>query len=45
MLTGKMLAGSSVFEAARFAGDFISDVIAETNTEDPQNGVDFEKAW
>lgn len=44
MLTGKMLAGSSVFEAARFAGDFISDVIAETNTEDPQNGVDFEKS-
>lgn len=43
VLTGKMLAGSSVFEAARFAGDFISDVIAETNTEDPQNGVDFEK--
>lgn len=43
VLTGKMLKGSSVFEAARFAGDFISDVINVTNSGNAQDGVDFEK--
>lgn len=43
VLTGKMLKGASVFEAAQFAGDFISDIISETNTQNAQDGVDFEK--
>lgn len=43
VLTGKMLNGASVFEAARLAGEFISAVISVTDTENAQDGVDFEK--
>lgn len=43
ILTGKMLKGSSVFDAARLAGEFISAVISVTVAENAQDGVDFEK--
>ncbi len=43
VLTGMMLKGASVFDAARFAGDFISKVISETDVKNAQDGVDFEK--
>lgn len=43
VLTGRVLCGDSVFEAAEFATRFISDVIKNTDESDPENGVDFEK--
>lgn len=38
-----MLNGASVFDAARAAGEFVSDVIAVTDAQNAQDGVDFEK--
>lgn len=43
VLTGMMLRGESVFDAARTAGEFISNVISVTEAENSQDGVDFEK--
>ena len=43
VLTGMLLKGKSVFDAARCAGDFVSSAISETDSNNAQDGVDFEK--
>lgn len=43
VLTGRMLNGASVFDAARAAGEFVSGMIAVTDAQNAQDGVDFEK--
>lgn len=43
VLTGMILKGKSVFEAAEFAGSFLSKVIRHTEAATAQDGVDFEK--
>lgn len=43
VLTGMMLKGKSVFDAAQLAGEFISNVISVTDEKNAQEGVDFEK--
>lgn len=43
VLTGYVLRGESVFDAARKSTDFVSSVIRETRQANPENGVDFEK--
>lgn len=42
VLTGLVLKGRSVFEAAGFAGSFIAKVIKNTNAKNAEDGVDFE---
>lgn len=43
VLTGSVLRGKIVFEAALTATDFVSAVIKDTNQGNPENGVDFER--
>lgn len=43
VLTGMLLKEKSVFDSARFAVEFISDVISVTDAANVQDGVDFEK--
>lgn len=43
IVMGKVLNGDDIFSAVRFATDFISKVIKNTDTDNRNNGVDFEQ--
>lgn len=43
VLTGMMLRGADVFSAAERAGEFVSRVIACTDLQNAEDGIDFEK--